>query len=217
MCRVRFEFVSLRERLFAAVYDPLSARTEEKFGGQLKRELLVNVRGRVLEIGVGTGLSFAHYPAVDELVGVDSSEPMLRRARRRAAELNRDVALVGAPAEALPFEDESFDTVVSLAVLCSVADPRRALGEIRRVLRPGSRFVFLEHVRSSDPALARWQDRLERPWGWIAGGCHPNRRTLEAIEEAGFDVAAVEHEEFLEIPRLVRPNIKGVGQVAPNS
>jgi ubiquinone/menaquinone biosynthesis C-methylase UbiE len=82
----------LRERLFAAVYDPMSARTEKKFGGEVKRELLVNVRGRVLEIGVGTGLSFAHYPAVDELVGVDSSEPVLRRARRRAAELNRDVA-----------------------------------------------------------------------------------------------------------------------------
>jgi ubiquinone/menaquinone biosynthesis C-methylase UbiE len=217
VCRVRFEFVSLRERLFAAVYDPLSARTEEKFGGQLKRELLVNASERVLEIGVGTGLSFAHYPAVDELVGVDPSEPMLRRARRRAAELGRDVALVEAPAEALPFEDESFDTVVSLAVLCSVADPQRALSEIRRVLRPGGRFVFLEHVRSSDPTLARWQDRLERPWGWIAGGCHPNRRTLEAIVDAGFNVADVEHEELPGIPRLVRPNIKGVAEVGPSS
>jgi ubiquinone/menaquinone biosynthesis C-methylase UbiE len=204
--------MSLRERIFAAVYDPLSARAEEKFGAELKRKLLANARGRVLEIGVGTGLSFAHYPPDVELVGVDPSEPMLRRARRRAAELRREVTLVEAPAEALPFEDESFDTVVSLAVLCTVDDPSRVLQEIRRVLRPGGRFVFLEHVRSSDPKLAQWQDRLERPWGWIAGGCHPNRRTLEAIEGAGFEVVELEHEDLPDIPRLVRPNVMGVAR-----
>jgi ubiquinone/menaquinone biosynthesis C-methylase UbiE len=212
VCPVRFEFVSLRERLFAAVYDPLSARTEKKFGADLKRELLANERGRVLEIGVGTGLSFAHYPAVEELVGVDPSEPMLRRARRRATELASDVTLVEAPAEALPFEDKSFDTVVSLAVLCTVDDPSRVLQEIRRVLRPGGRLVFLEHVRSSEPGLAQWQDRLERPWGWIAGGCHPNRQTLEAIEGAGFEVVELEREDLPGIPRLVRPNVMGVAR-----
>jgi ubiquinone/menaquinone biosynthesis C-methylase UbiE len=204
--------VSLRERLFAAVYDPLSARTEKKFGADLKRELLANARGRVLEIGVGTGLSFAHYPAVEELVGVDPSEPMLRRARRRATELASDVTLVEAPAEALPFEDKSFDTVVSLAVLCTVDDPSRVLQEIRRVLRPGGRLVFLEHVRSSEPGLAQWQDRLERPWGWIAGGCHPNRQTLEAIEGAGFEVVELERKDLPDIPRLVRPNVLGVAR-----
>jgi ubiquinone/menaquinone biosynthesis C-methylase UbiE len=204
--------VSLRERLFAAVYDPLSARTEAKFGAELKRKLLANVRGRVLEIGVGTGLSFAYYQVVDELVGVDPSEPMLRRARRRAAELARDVTLVEAFAETLPFEDKSFDTVVSLAVLCTVDDPSRVLQEIRRVLRPGGRLVFLEHVRSSEPGLAQWQDRLERPWGWIAGGCHPNRRTLEAIEGAGFAVVELEREDLPDIPRLVRPNVLGVAR-----
>jgi ubiquinone/menaquinone biosynthesis C-methylase UbiE len=212
VCTVRFEFVSLRERLFAAVYDPLSARTEKKFGADLKRELLANARGRVLEIGVGTGLSFAHYPAVEELVGVDPSEPMLRRARRRATELASDVTLVEAPAEALPFEDKSFDTVVSLAVLCTVDDPSRVLQEIRRVLRPGGRLVFLEHVRSSEPGLAQWQDRLERPWGWIAGGCHPNRQTLEAIEGAGFEVVELERKDLPDIPRLVRPNVLGVAR-----
>ena len=202
----------MRERVFATVYDPLSARTEKKFGAELKRKLLANARGRVLEIGVGTGLSLPHYPQVDELVGVDPSEPMLRRARRRAAELARDVRLVEAPAEALPFEDERFDTVVSLAVLCTVDDPARVLREIRRVLRPGGRFVFLEHVRSSDPKLAKLQDRLERPWGWIAGGCHPNRRTLEAIEGAGFEVVELEREDLPGIPRLVRPNVMGVAR-----
>jgi ubiquinone/menaquinone biosynthesis C-methylase UbiE len=206
--------VSLRERVFAAVYDPLSARTEKKFGAELKRKLLANARGRVLEIGVGTGLSFPHYTEVEELVGVDPSEPMLRRARRRAAELARDVRLVEAPAEALPFEDKSFDTVVSLAVLCTVDDPPRVLQEIRRVLRPGGRLVFLEHVRSSEPGLAQWQDRLEGPWGWIAGGCHPNRRTLEAIESAGFEMVEVERKDLPDIPRLVRPNVLGVARSA---
>jgi ubiquinone/menaquinone biosynthesis C-methylase UbiE len=166
----------------------------------------------VLEIGVGTGLSFVPYPPDVELAGVDPSEPMLRRARRRAAELGRDVTLVEAPAEALPFEDESFDTLVSLAVLCTVDDPSQALQEIRRALRPEGRFVFLEHVRSSDPKLAQWQDRLERPWGWIAGGCHPNRRTLEAIEGAGFKVVELERKDLPDIPRLVRPNVMGVAR-----
>lgn len=203
-------FVSLGERLFAALYDPMSARAEAKFGAELKRKLLENARGRVLEIGVGTGLSFGHYAQDVELVGIDPSEPMLRRARQRAAALGRDVTLLEAPAEALPFEDDSFDTVVTLAVLCTVDDPARALHEIRRVLRPGGHFVFLEHVRAADPKLARWQDRLDRPWGWVAGGCHPNRRTLEAIEAGGFEVIQLERKDLPDIPRLVRPNIMGM-------
>lgn len=203
-------FVSLGERLFAALYDPMSARAEAKFGAELKRKLLENARGRVLEIGVGTGLSFGHYAQDVELVGIDPSEPMLRRARQRAAALGRDVTLLEAPAEALPFEDDSFDTVVTLAVLCTVDDPARALHEIRRVLRPGGHFVFLEHVRAADPKLARWQDRLDRPWGWVAGGCHPNRRTLEAIEAGGFEVVQLERKDLPDIPRLVRPNIMGM-------
>jgi ubiquinone/menaquinone biosynthesis C-methylase UbiE len=202
--------VSLCERLFAAVYDPLSARSERKFGADLKRQLLANAHGRVLEIGVGTGLSFLHYPPDVELAGVEPSPHMLKRARRRAAELGRKVELVEAPAEQLPFADDSFDTVVSLTVLCTVRDAQRTLGEIRRVLRPGGRFVFLEHVRSDDAQLARRQDRWERPWGWIAGGCHPNRRTLETIEAAGFQIRELEHKELTEVPGLVRPNILGI-------
>jgi ubiquinone/menaquinone biosynthesis C-methylase UbiE len=202
-------FVSLGERLFAALYDPMSARAEAKFGAELKRNLLENARGRVLEIGVGTGLSFGHYAPDVELVGVDPSEPMLRRARQRAAELGREVTLLEAPAEGLPFEDDSFDTVVSFAVLCTVDDPERALDEIGRVLRPDGHFVFFEHVRAEEPQLARWQDRLDRPWGWVAGGCHPNRRTLEAIEGAGFEVLQLERKDLPDIPRLVRPNVMG--------
>ena len=209
--------MSIRERLFAALYDPLSAKPERMFGAEVKRKLLANARGRVLEIGVGTGLSLPQYPPELELVGVEPSEPMRRRAQRRAHELGRNVTLVEAPAEELPFEDDSFDTVVSLAVLCSVRDPDRVLAEIRRVLRPGGRFIFLEHVRSDDPHLARKQDRWERPWGWIAGGCHPNRRTLDTIRSAGFELVEVEHEERPDIPRLVRPHVKGWGQTPSRS
>ena len=201
--------MSLRERIFAAVYDPLSVRAEATFGAEMKRALLASARGRVLEIGVGTGLSFVHYPPVQELVGVDPSEPMLRRARRRASDLGREVTLVEAPAEALPFANDSFDTVVTLAVLCTVEDPRRAVQEIHRVLRSDGQLLFLEHVRSSDQKRARAQDRFERPWGWIAGGCHPNRRTLNEIEAAGFEVTDLEESEVEHVPSLVRPHITG--------
>jgi ubiquinone/menaquinone biosynthesis C-methylase UbiE len=204
--------VSIGNRIFAAVYDPISKRWEEKHGAAIKRRLLAHARGRVLELGVGTGLSFPHYPDVEELVGVEPSEPMLRRARERAAGLGRDVSLVQAPAEALPFEDDSFETVVTLAVLCSVAEPKRAVAEIRRVLRPDGHFLFLEHVRSSDAKAARWQDRLERPWGWIAGGCHPNRPTLSTIEAAGFEVTELEQGELPGQPPLVRPYVLGVAR-----
>ncbi len=200
------------ERIFAAVYDPLSKRWEEKHGAQLKRSLLANARGRVLEIGVGTGLSFPHYPELDELVAVEPSEPMLRRARTRAAELGRQVELVAASAERLPFEDASFDTVVTMAVLCTVDDPERAVQEIRRVLRPDGQFLFLEHVRSPEARRARWQDRLERPWGVIAGGCHPNRPTLATIEAAGFEVTELEQGELPGQPRLVRPYVLGTAR-----
>jgi ubiquinone/menaquinone biosynthesis C-methylase UbiE len=206
--------VSVREQIFAAIYDPLGARWEAKHGADLRRELVAEVRGRVLEIGVGTGQSFAYYPKVDELVGVEPSEPMLRRARRRAAETGRDVTLVEAPAERLPFDDATFDTVVTMAVLCTVDDPQQSLREIRRVLRPGGRFRFLEHVRSASPKLARWQDRLERPWGFVAGGCHPNRRTLETIESAGFEVVDLEQGELPGQVPLVRPYVLGTAEKA---
>lgn len=201
--------MSVRDRIFAAIYDPLSKGWDEKHGAEMKRKLLASARGRVLEIGAGTGLSFQHYPAIDELVALEPSEPMRRRAQERAAALGREITFVAAPAERLPFEDASFDTVVVLAVLCTVAEPEQALREIRRVLRPGGRLLFLEHVRSSDAKRARWQDRLERPWGFVAGGCHPNRPTLQTIEAAGFEVDNLEQGELPDQVRLVRPYILG--------
>jgi ubiquinone/menaquinone biosynthesis C-methylase UbiE len=201
--------VSLRDRIFAAGYDPLSARWEKRHGAKLRKKLLEHAQGHVLEIGVGTGLNLPHYPPVDELVVADPSEPMLRRARRRAAESGRDVTFVEAPAEQLPFEDDSFDSVVSMLVLCTVENQQRALHEVRRVLRPNGQFLFSEHVRSDDPKLARWQDRLEPIWGVVANGCHPNRNTLDGIRAAGFDVSGVEQGELPGFPKLVRSYISG--------
>src|SRR5262249_11047048 len=164
------------DRAIAALYDHVGRRAEREFA-PYRADLLAHACGRVLEIGAGTGFNAEHYrEAVEELVITEPSPAMLRRAERRAGATGRSVRALRASGERLPFEDASFDTVVSTFVLCSVDDEARTLAEIRRVLRPGGTFLFIEHVRSDEPRLARWQDRLERPWGVVALGCHPNRR-----------------------------------------
>src|SRR5262245_12296455 len=153
-----------------------------------RRELLDGVAGRVLEVGAGTGASFAHYPAtVSEVVAVEP-EPYLRaRALDAAATAPRPVTVVAAAAEALPFEDGSFDAGVASLVLCSVRDPAAALAELHRVLRPGAELRFYEHVRGSG-SFARMQRVIDVAWPYVAGGCHLTRDTPEAIARAGFAV-----------------------------
>jgi len=171
--------VSLRRRLAAAAYDPFVRRAH---GLEAERAaLLAEVHGAVLEIGAGTGLNRRHYAADAE---VTFAEPDPYMARRIPA------PVVPAPAEELPFADGSFDVVVSTLVLCGVDDVGRSLAEVRRVLRPGGRLVFLEHVRAPDGSrLARAQDRLNPVWRAVAG-CDCNRDTLASLEAAGFVVDA---------------------------
>ncbi|MGY1746704.1 class I SAM-dependent methyltransferase [Blastococcus sp. SYSU D00695] len=198
----------MASRLFAAVYDRFMQGTEDAGLREMRAELLTRARGEVLEVGAGTGRNVVLYPdAVTRLVLTEPSPYMARRLRERlAAETpGRSAEVVEAPAESLPFPDASFDTVVSTLVLCSVADPPRAVAEIHRVLRPGGTLLYLEHVRGDGGRLVRWQDRLERPWGWVADGCHPNRDTTAALRRAGFTVDDVVRSRLPQAPALVRP------------
>jgi ubiquinone/menaquinone biosynthesis C-methylase UbiE len=202
--------------IFARLYDRLMAGTERAGLGEMRRELLAGASGRVLELGAGTGHNLEHYTdAVTELVMLEPDPHMASRLRERLAAEGtaaQSPSVIEAPAEGLPFDDASFDAVVATLVLCTVDDPQRALAEVRRVLVEGGRFLYLEHVRSSRPRLARWQDRLERPWGWFAGGCHPNRPTDQSLAGAGFWVDSLERGTLPKAPPLARPLIRGVAR-----
>jgi ubiquinone/menaquinone biosynthesis C-methylase UbiE len=193
-------------RAFSAMYDSCMKGTEEAGLRERRRDLLSEARGRTVELGAGTGLNLELYPAtVEELVMTEPDPHMVKRLRERVAESGRKVEIREAGAERLPFEDSSFDTVTATLVLCTVPDPGAALAEARRVLKPGGRLLFLEHVRSEEPGLARWQDRLERPWRFLGDGCHCNRDTVSTISAAGFELGAVERDELPKAPPLVRP------------
>ena len=209
-------------RIFAAIYDRLLAGTEEAGLQEMREELLREAEGRTLELGAGTGLNLPHYTAsVTELVLTEPDRFMVARLRRRlAAEppAPNAVEVVEAGAERLPFQDASFDTVVSTLVFCSVDDPGEAMSELARVLRPQGRLLYLEHVRSPDSErLARWQDRLERPWGWFAGGCHPNRPTGETLRSTGLEVERQDQAQMPKAPPLARPLIRGSARPGASS
>jgi len=201
--------MTIRTMLFAATYDLQTKRAEQAGLTALRQGLLAQASGRVLEVGGGTGANLAHYgPTVTRLTVTEPDIHMLKRLTRRAQAHAPDTTVLRAPAEDLPFEDSSFDAVVSTLVLCGVDDQPRALREICRVLRPAGRLLFLEHVRSADPELAKKQDRMN----WInqlVVGCDCNRPTLNTIEAAGFSVTALEHTTLPKAPSFVRPTIVG--------
>ncbi len=145
-------------------------------------------------------------------------EPDVHKAKLLAAKADRlgvDAEIVRAPGEMLPFDDESFDTVIETLVLCTVADPEATAAEIRRVLKPDGKFLFMEHVRSEKPKLGRLQDRLEKPWMKIADGCHCNRRTVPMLKANGFDVDVTAAQDKFPMPPVARPIVSGIGRVAP--
>ena len=199
--------------VLALLYDRLGAASESAGLREERRRLLARAHGEVLEIGAGTGANLELYPAV--VTRVVASEPdryMARRLRRRARAAPVPVEVLAAPAEALPVPAASFDTVVGTLVLCTVRDPAAVLSEVARVLRPGGRYLFLEHVRGHEQRLAAWQDRLAPLWGVIGGGCHPNRATLAALRASPLTVAEVNEGEIPRAPQLVRPMISGVAE-----
>jgi len=201
--------MSLRSRIFAACYDRMNARMEEAGMRAFRTGLLAQAQGRVLEIGAGTGLNLALYgPELESLTVTEPERPMLKRLEQHVQERTPSALVLRAPAEDLPFEDGSFDTAVSTLVLCGVDDQPRALRELRRVLRPGGQLLFIEHVRSDDPSLARLQDRMNGVNRFLVG-CDCNRPTLRTIESAGFEVTKVEHTSLPNAPKFVRPLIVG--------
>lgn len=202
-------FAGLWERTGAALYDPFLARGERLGMTERRAALLAGARGRVLEIGAGTGLNLPHYPTtVEELVLTDPVRSMAARSRARVAESRRGVQVVESPAESLPFASASFDTVVSTMVLCTVADVESALSEVARVLAPGGRLLFIEHVHADGTRLGRWQRRMAGLWAAWAQGCRCDRDLVSAIRSR-FDLHAVRSTEWTGMPGLVRPLVVG--------
>jgi ubiquinone/menaquinone biosynthesis C-methylase UbiE len=197
-------------RGFAAIYDRGLQATEDAGLREMRRETLAEASGRTLDIGAGTGANADLFPsAVSELVLVEPDPHMLKQLRAKLEGSGDTVTAIEAPAERLPFAGGSVDTVVFTLVLCTVPDPSAALSEAARVLRPGGKLLFVEHVRSEDPGLARWQDRLEKPWRFLADGCHCNRDTVAAIEASSFELEQVEHERLPKTVPIIRPLVRG--------
>jgi SAM-dependent methyltransferase len=216
-------------RLFAAFYDRALKASEENGLGEMRRALLACARGRVIEIGAGTGVNLDLYgPDVEDLTLIEPDPHMGAKLRDRLGKrpagspspgtatapvapstLVPPARLCAAPAEALPFPDDTFDTAVATLVLCTVPDPAAAIAELSRVLKPGGRLLFIEHVRSADPGTARWQDRLEKPWRFLADGCHCNRDTEATLTTSAFEIESLDHGKLPKATAIVRPLIFG--------
>jgi ubiquinone/menaquinone biosynthesis C-methylase UbiE len=199
----------LGSRVFAAMYDRAIAGSEQAGLGAMRARLVGEAAGDVLEIGAGTGANLGYYgDAVATLTLTEPEPAMLKRLERRVAVARPTARILRASGEDLPFEDESFDTVVSTLVLCGVDDQQRTLREVRRVLRAGGRLLFIEHVRSPDASVARRQDRMNGI-NRIVARCECNRRTLLSIGDAGLRVGAVEDTFLPKAPSFAAPAIVG--------
>ena len=188
-------------RAFAAVWD-FATRHESKAERELRRTAAGGVSGRVLELGVGVGANWEYLPEGTDYVGIEPDPHMLQRARRRAESTGRRVQLEQARAEALPFENGSFDTVLVTLTLCTVQNPGQVLAEVVRVLKPGGQLVLVEHVRP-DGKKAGWLfDRITPAWRRASGGCHPNRRTSEVLSASGLEVVSLERRRVNGLPMI---------------
>lgn len=192
-------------RAFAALYDRGLKATEENGLRDMRREVLAKASSRTIDLGAGTGVNLDLFPeAVSELVMAEPDPHMIKQLRAKAAGRG-EVEILEASAQKLPFADDSFDTAVFTLVLCTVPDPELALREAARVLKPGGRLLFIEHVRAGEAGLAGWQDRLEKPWRFLADGCHCNRDTVALIKDSPLRLERVEEGQLPKAPPIVRP------------
>jgi ubiquinone/menaquinone biosynthesis C-methylase UbiE len=184
---------------------------------QLREELVGRARGRVLEIGIGSGRNLPFYRRdLEILLGLDPSRELLRMARTHVTWVHFPVELSEGRAEDIPLDDRAVDHVVMTWTLCSVADPIRALAEIRRVLRPGGSLLFIEHGQGPEQRVQRWQDRLTPLWRRLAGGCHLNRPIDRLIETAGLRLAELETGYLVNGPRPLTFHYRGRAVVSTN-
>ena len=192
----------------------LLAKFEDDFHeevGARKAEHIGSLSGTVIEIGAGNGVNFRYYPPGVRVVAYEPNPYMHDRLRASAKAHGLDVELRAVSAERLDFEDDAVDAAVCTLVLCTVPDPDRMIGEVRRVLKPGGRFFFIEHVAAeSGTLLRRMQDLLFGPWRYIFEGCHTNRETGTLLEEAGFSHVEIERFRAKKMPPVIVPQIAGV-------
>lgn len=204
--------------VFAGLYDRFLARSEAAGLSDKRREMLAPAYGRTLELGAGTGLNLPHYPdAVSELVVTEPYPHMVPKLQQRMAALaldrdGRRTQLLVAPAERLPFEDDSFDTVVAAMILCTVKDPEVVLVEIERVLKPGGQYLFLEHVRNPDERIARRQDRIQPGWYLFGNECHCNRPTVETIGRSPLQIVDLKRDKIPAAKEFIEAMVIGRAQ-----
>ncbi|MCY4215230.1 MAG: class I SAM-dependent methyltransferase [Gammaproteobacteria bacterium] len=155
----------------------------------LRAEYVPRAQGNVLEVGIGSGHNLSHYRDASTVTGLDPAQELTAMASRRAAAIDAQVSILQASGEDIPADDGQFDSIVCTWTLCSIPNVSQALGEMRRVLKPGGRFYFIEHGLAPEPQVARWQRTLEPVWKVIGGGCHLTRQPALLLEDAGFDLA----------------------------
>ena len=199
-------------RWFAAVYDTVMAPLERGGFRDIRKQLLHQARGTVLEIGAGTGVNFPYYTAAAHVIAVEPDPCMVARSFPRATQAAAPITVLRARAEALPFPDHTFNTVVGTLVFCTIPDPRQALSELQRISKPAGTALFFEHVRVHRLLVGRLQEWLTPVWKHVAGGCHLNRDTLALLTQAGFTVTCIApHYKELFLVIAAKPSAPPIG------
>jgi ubiquinone/menaquinone biosynthesis C-methylase UbiE len=197
-------------RWFAYFYSRFIANAEQKQYAEPRHRIMEGLRGRIVEIGAGSGTNFSYYPAGVQIEATEPDPHMLKRAKAKLEEIHStNITVQQAPAEKLPFDDASFDHALCTWVLCTVDDLPATLAEIRRVLKPEGTFRFMEHVGNDNSAFWGGAQNVIAPvWHWMGAGCRLNQRTQRAIEQAGFRLDWIEH-----VPGKMQPVMYGVARL----